>query len=73
VFSYFSQVMAESHIADLTEQARRARLASAARAAGRRPTRLRLSTARLLVALAVRLDDRLQLAPVHASTSGTRI
>jgi hypothetical protein len=73
VFGYLSQAMAESHIADLAEDARRARLASGVRAAGRRPKRLRLSTARLLVALAIRLDDRLQPAPVHASTSGTGI
>jgi len=70
VSSYFSQVMAESHAADLTEDARRARMASGVRTAHRPSRRLRLSTARLLVALAVRLDDQLPAAPVPASASG---
>jgi hypothetical protein len=64
---YLSLVMAEAHAADLGEQARRAR-AHHIRTGPRRPSRLRNSTARLLFALAVRLDDR--RTAVRASTSG---
>jgi hypothetical protein len=61
----------QGHATDLTERARTARLARVASTRDRPRGRLRASTARLLVALAVRLDDRLRPAPVRAARSGT--
>lgn len=68
--SYLTQLLVEGHTADLRDQARRARLARASREAGQRPSRLRTLTARLLVALATRLDDRPWPTAVPASISG---
>ena len=68
---YAHHLMFEARSAELIEQARRARLVRQAHAAGRGPSRLRLSTARLLISLATRLDDGLRPAPVPASVPGT--
>ena len=67
---YLTHLVVDAHTADLRARARRAQLASDARTRGRRASRLRSSTARFLVAVAVRLDHRLQPAPVRSSTSG---
>jgi hypothetical protein len=67
---YLTSVMVDAHTADLLEQARRARLVHDAGTGRRRSSRLRSSTARLLVAVAVRLDNRLQPASVRSPASG---
>jgi hypothetical protein len=71
--AYLTQIQAEAHAADLTEQARQAQLVRLARTGQPRPRRLRTSTARFLVALAVRLDHGLQppAVPATASCHGT--
>ncbi|MCU1613203.1 MAG: hypothetical protein JWO98_743 [Frankiales bacterium] len=66
------QMLVEAHANDLTDQAHQARLARAARTAERPPSRLRAWSARLLVGLARRLDDRLAPIPAPASLSGSR-
>lgn len=71
--AYMHQLMAEARSAELIEEARRARLAREAVAARRGPSRLRVSTARLLAAAAIRLDDRLRPAPVPAPVPGTGV
>jgi hypothetical protein len=67
-----TQMLVEAHANDLTDQAQQARLARAARTAERPPRRLRTWTARLLVGLARRLDDRLPPIPAPAPISGSR-
>jgi hypothetical protein len=60
---YVTQLLVEEHQAEFRSRARRAELARQARAA-RGPSRARTSAARLLVALATRLDGRLQPAAI---------
>jgi hypothetical protein len=70
---YLIYAMAEAHAAELTEEARQNRLAKQfldARADCPAPGRLRVSAARLLIAVARRLDDRVRPAPVPAAASG---
>jgi hypothetical protein len=66
------QMLAAAHTADLADEARQAALARAARPTERHPGRLRISTARLLVGLARRLDHRLGPIPASAPISGSR-
>jgi hypothetical protein len=65
-------MLVAAHAADLTEKARQAGLARAARTSERHPGRLRTSTARLLAGVAHRLDHRLDTIPAHAPISGSR-
>jgi hypothetical protein len=62
---YLTHLMVDGHTADRLEQARRPRLVHDARARGRWSGRLRGSTARFLVAVAIRLDDRTRPVPSH--------
>jgi hypothetical protein len=68
---YLTYLMVEAQEAGLAARAMRPGPARAPRAGRRHTTRFRSSTARLLMAVAVRLDGRLQRAPVSAATSGT--
>ena len=68
---YQTLLMVEAQQAELAARAVRPRQAHDARTARRRPSRIRSWTARLLVAVAIRLDNRLQPTPVLAS-SGLR-
>jgi hypothetical protein len=68
---YLTYLMGEAHEAELAERARRLRPTPDTRTDRRRPNRVRISTARFLVAVAIRLDDRLQPTPVRAATSPT--
>jgi hypothetical protein len=61
---HLARVFAEGRAAELAARAERARLLREVRS--RRPRRVRASTARLLVAMASRLDDRLQPVAVAA-------
>jgi hypothetical protein len=65
---YLTYLMVEAQEAELARNALRPRPAHDARTDRRRPSRFRISTARLLVALAIRLDNRLQPIPVPASS-----
>jgi hypothetical protein len=67
-----TEMLVAAHAADLTDQARRAGLARAARTSERPSGRLRTSTARLLVGLARRIDHRLGAIPAPAPISGSR-
>jgi hypothetical protein len=69
---YLTYLMVEAQEAELAERARRPRPARAARADRPSGTGFRSSTARLLMALAVRLDGRLQRTTVPAATAVTR-
>jgi|tagenome__1003787_1003787.scaffolds.fasta_scaffold20945528_4 hypothetical protein len=64
---YLSHLQAEAHAADLLEQARRAHLVRNSRG---RPPRLRNSVARVLLGIAIRLDQGLQPTTVRPSTTG---
>jgi hypothetical protein len=68
---YLTYLMVEAQEAELAERAMRPRPARAPRTGRGHTGRFRSSTARLLMGLAVRLDDRLQRAPVPAATSVT--
>jgi hypothetical protein len=63
-------IQVQTHAADLAQQARRDRLAGSTGTGHRGRRRLRNSMARLLVALAIRLDHGLQPPAVRASASG---
>jgi hypothetical protein len=65
---YLTYLMVEAQEAELAASALRPRPAHDARIDRRRTSRFRTSTARLLVAVAVRLDSRLQPVPVPASS-----
>jgi len=68
---YQNLLMVEAQQAEVAARAMRPRHDHDARTDRRRPNRIRISTARLLIAVAIRLDNRLQPAPVLAS-SGLR-
>jgi hypothetical protein len=55
-----TRMLVEAHTTDLAAQAQQTRLVREARAGHRRPSRSRAAAARLLVAVAARLDHRLQ-------------
>jgi hypothetical protein len=69
--AHLLQLQAEAHARDLTEQARQARLARLVRTSHRRPGRLRASIARVLLSLAVRLDNRVQPPLPRATPCGS--
>ena len=71
--SSLTYLLAEAQDADLAERARRAPPHHVPRGIPHRPGRLRTRTARLLVRLAVRLDDRLQPAAPRVVPYGARI
>jgi hypothetical protein len=64
---YLAYLMVQAQEAERAANALRPRPAQDTRALGRRTGRFRISTARLLVAMATRLDDRLQPVPMRAS------
>jgi hypothetical protein len=64
---YLTYLMVEAQKAERAANAMRPRPAQDTRTQGRRTGRFRISTARLLVAVATRLDDRLRPVPVRAS------
>jgi hypothetical protein len=68
--TYLTRIQVEAHAADLAEQSRQFRLGGLARTDHRRPGRLRHSMARLLVALAIQLDDDLRSPTVPAPATG---
>jgi hypothetical protein len=67
---HLTSMLVDAHTSDLLEQARRARLVHDAGTGRPRSSRLRSSTARLLVAVALRLDHRLQPVSVRSSAPG---
>jgi len=69
MYGYLSQLHADAHAADLIAQAERARLVHLVRTDHPGPSPFRRSVARLLVALATRLDHPLQTA-APAPTTG---
>jgi hypothetical protein len=74
--SHLNYLMVEAQqaeVAERAERARRARPPDGARIVRRQPSRLRTGTARLLVALAVRLDGRPTPTAARVSPSGARI
>ena len=71
--SYLTYLLVQAQEADLAQRARRAPPRRLARWVPRRPGLLRARTARLLVGLAHRLDDRLQPAPPRVLPSGGRM
>ena len=68
---YLTDLIVDAQEAELADRAGRPGPARAARADRRHTSRFRSSTARLLMALAVRLDGRLQRAPVSAAACAT--
>ena len=69
---YMTYLMVEAQQTELAERVRRARPPDDARTGHPEPSRLRRWTARLLVALAMRLDNRLQPATARVAPSGAR-
>ena len=69
---YMTYLMVEAQQTELVERVRRAGPPDESRAGPPGPSRLRMRTARLLVALAMRLDDRLQPAAARVSAAGAR-
>jgi hypothetical protein len=72
VTGYMTYLVVEAQESQRAEQVRLPRATDDARIGARPPSRLRTRTARLLVGLAMRLDDRLQPTAVRASTAGAR-
>jgi hypothetical protein len=68
--SYLTYLLVQAQEADLAQRARRAPPRRVARQIPHPPGRLRTRTARLLVGLAHRLDDRSQPAAPRALPSG---
>jgi hypothetical protein len=70
--SYLTYLAVEAQEADLAQRARRGPPHHLTRITPRRPGRLRTRTARLLLGLAVRLDDRLRPVAARVAPSGAR-
>jgi hypothetical protein len=70
--SPLTYLVVQAQEAYLGERARRAPMHHLDRIGARRPGRLRTRTARLLVGLAVRLDDRLHPTAASVAPSGAR-
>jgi hypothetical protein len=67
---YLTSFIVEAHATELGERARQAGLARAARTGHRRSKPVRSTTARLLVAVAARLDNRRRPAAVPCADTG---
>jgi hypothetical protein len=68
MFTCLNQLLVEGHAADLAEQARQARLARLVRTEEPSWSQPRNAVARLLLTLALRLDDRIGPMAVRASS-----
>jgi hypothetical protein len=71
--SSLTYLVVEAQEAELAKRVRRVPPHHLARISPRRPGWLRTRTARLLVGLAVRLDDRLRPVTARVAPSGARI
>jgi hypothetical protein len=70
---YLSYMQAKARDAEIGERVERARLSHPDRTGSERPGRVRNSTARVLLGLAIRLDHGLQPTTVRPSSTGPRI